>query len=99
MRDLKTIREYNFKVKYFEEINETALFICSTHCFTMKGEHDLETLAIDYMGSHEFNDALELYCTYQDDPRMGYLSLEECVERIRKLPVDGYGMAILPWDK
>jgi hypothetical protein len=93
-KDLKTVRQFQFHVVYHEGLDATQLFIGDLPCLTMKGEHGVELLALEYMSSHEWYDALQVFS--DANPEYEYSSLQECIKYIRSLPTDTYGMAKLP---
>lgn len=94
--DLKTIRQYEFHAVYHAAFDRSELFLGDLPCLVMQGEHGVEVMALEYMSSNEWHDAIELYNNYQDDPRVAYAySFKYCIEKVRKAPVDAYGMAIL----
>ena len=94
MTDLKAIRAHNFHIVYHSSIDKTALYMGDLPCLMMSGEHSLELLAIEYMSSPEWHDANEVWRAA--NPEYMYTSLKDAILHIRSLPVDEYGMAILP---
>ena len=92
--DMKTIRAHSFHAVYHEAFDRSELFMGDLPCMVMSGEHGVEVMALEYMSSTEWHDAIAVW--KMSNPEYAYTTIAEAIKYLRTLPVDKYGMAILP---
>lgn len=83
--DLKTIREHSFHGVYHNGLDKSELFMGDLPLLMMSGEHGTEYMAMEYMQSNEWFEAIEELNNRLDDPRMPqFRNMEDAIFWTRK---------------